>query len=158
GILLSSLLSFLTIYLINIGSIPSWSWRILFFAAIFGMLLGIWMRLSIPESVGFILENASTEIIKKSKILSDSFRFIKTYSLHCTSIFFISWLCVCVTFSAFIYSPIHTNIVNNISQHDSLTINIISLILLVFCIPIFGILSDHISRLNMLITSSICLT
>lgn len=155
GTLLASLFAFLTIYLITIGAIPSWSWRIIFFSSIIGMFLGIWMRLSLPESIGFILENSSTIQNTKSLILKNSAKFIRSYLGQCIAIFAIAWFGVCTTFAIFIYSPIHLSTIHHFSQHTSLGINTLSLVLLIILIPIFGILSDHFNKINLLIISSL---
>ena len=155
GTLLASIFAFAITYLIENGAIPSWSWRIIFMSSLFGMLLGIWMRLSIPESIGFILENSSTTTPKKTSILKNSIQFIQEHYAQCMAIFSIAWLGVCATFSIFIYSPIHMITVHKMAQHTSLGINTISLILLITLIPIFGILSDYINRISLLIVSSV---
>lgn len=156
GTLIASVVSFATIYLIDKEIIPSWSWRIIFLMALIGMLIGTWMRLCIPESIGFILENSSTKIIRKSDILKNSIKFINSYKGQCIGIFFISWLGVCATLSIYVYSPIHLTMTHHFTQYESLGINSISLVLLIAFIPVFGFLSDYINRINLLILSSMC--
>jgi len=155
GTLFASLFAFTITYLINIGAAPAWSWRIMFISSLLGMILGVWMRLSIPESIGFILENSSTALTQKTNILRQSLQFIKQYKAQCMAIFLIAWFGVCTTFSIFIYSPIHMNMINTITQHESLGINTVSLALLIVLVPFFGIISDYINRIAILITSSI---
>ncbi|MBV9576618.1 MAG: MFS transporter, partial [Gammaproteobacteria bacterium] len=93
----------------------------------------------------------------KSEILKNSIQFIRTYYIQCLAIFSITWLGVCTTFSIFIYSPIHLTTIHKLTQHSSLGINSISLALLIILIPIFGILSDYVNRINLLGVSSILL-
>lgn len=157
GILLASLLAFTITYLIELSVIPPWSWRLVFMFALIGTVFCVWMRLSIPESIGFMLENSSTTITKKSNILKNSIQFISTYPIQCLAIFMITWLGVCVTFSVFVYSPIHLSMVNvyRMTRYVSLGINCTSLILLIGLIPVFGILSDYLNKINLLIVSSV---
>jgi MHS family proline/betaine transporter-like MFS transporter len=153
GTLLASASAFTITSLISLGTIPEWSWRIIFMLSLVGTLFGVWMRFSIPESIGFMLENASTPKIKKSEIFKNSIQFIKTYYVQSLAVFAITWLGVCATYSIFIYSPIHLITIHQMTQYTSLGINSISLTLLIILIPIFGILSDHLNRINLLIVS-----
>ena len=156
GSLLASLLVFSLIFLIDKNIIPQWSWRLLFMFSIFGTFIGLWIRRSLPESIGFILENSNTKIHKKSQILRDSINLIKKHPSSCISIIAIAWLGVSETSALFVYSPIHMTMINNFSQQQAIGMNTICLLFLIPLIPLFGFLSDYHSKVKMLTTSTIC--
>ncbi len=154
GSLLASILAFLFIYFINKGYFPEWSWRIIFFLAIIGMLIGMWIRLSLPESIGFILENSTNKTQEKREILKSAIALIKSYPYLCFSIITIAWLGVSETSVIFVYSTIHMTNINHFSQYQALWINSLSFLLLIIFIPIFGLLSDYFKRSTLLIIAS----
>lgn len=154
GFLLASLVAFLTIYLIDLHVIPDWSWRMIFILTMVGMLWGVWIRYSLPESKEFILENGGEKPQNKWDIFKSSFKFAIQYPYQCFSIFSITWLGVCITFAIFIYSPIHLSTVNHLSQYQAHGINSLSLLLLIILLPIFGLLSDVFNRVTLLLISA----
>lgn len=155
GSLLASLLIFLLMYLIDNSLIPSWSWRLIFISTILGTLVGFWIRSSLPESLGFILENSNTQLIKKRKIFSSAISLIKKYPSRCVAIITVTWLGVSQTAALFVYSPIHMTIINHFSQQQALAMNTVCLLFLIPLIPLFGFLSDYYSKLRMLSFASL---
>jgi MHS family proline/betaine transporter-like MFS transporter len=156
GSLLASILVFALIFLIEKNIIPQWSWRLLFLFSVFGTFVGLWIRRSLPESIGFILENSNTKLHKKRKILKAAINLIKKQPSRCASIMAIAWLGVSETSVLFIYSPIHMTMINNFSQQQSIGMNTICLLFLIPLIPLFGFLSDYHSKIKMLTISSLC--
>lgn len=155
GVLIASCITLIISLSIHYSLLPEWGWRLAFFPAIIAMLVGIWMRTSTPESLSFMLENANTPINNKLKILTNSLKFIRQYPYKCMSISAITWLGVCITYSVYVYGPIHMATVNKLSTYEAFSINSISLLILVFFIPIFGILSDSINKISLLMSACV---
>ena len=150
GTLLASLSVYLLTYSITNHYIPEWSWRGLFFIALAGTFIGVWIRGSLPESLGYVLSNSSAKENGKSEILKSTISLIKAQPLHCLAIIAIAWLGVSETSAIFVYSPIHMTTVNHFSQQDALEINTLSLILLTVLIPLFGNLYDRCNKIKLL--------
>jgi len=155
GALLASFLVYIVVSGINHNYLPEWSWRLIFLVAIIGTLLGYWIRISLPESLGYILANSSSRQPSKFTILKSSFFYLKEYPLYCLSLMVISWLGVSETSAIFIYSPIHMATINTLSVQKALEINTLSLLLLTLIIPFFGYLYDRINRLKLLVMTTI---
>ena len=154
GSLFASILVFILIYFIESNMLPTWSWRIIFIVSLFGTGVGFWIRRSLPESLEYIYENADGVVQKKRDILRLAIHFIKTYPSRCFGIMTVAWLGVAETAAIFVYSPIHMTTINHFSQYQAMGINTISLLFLIPLIPIFGYLSDHYSKIKLLILSS----
>ena len=155
GSLFASILVFILVYYIEKNIFPIWSWRIIFIVSILGTSIGFWIRKSLPESLEYIFENADGSVQKKGDILRLAVRLIKTHRLRCFAIATIAWLGVAETATIFVYSPIHMTTINNLSQHQAIGINTISLFFLIPLIPIFGYFSDYYSKIKLLNLSSL---
>lgn len=150
GYLLASFISLVVSYLITENIIPEWSWRFIFLFSIIGVVFGIWVRYSIPESLVFIMNNVNTKSNKKSHILKNSFQFIKKNPYQCLSISAVTFMGIYLSFIYYIYIPINLITVRNFSQNAVLSINVLSLILVVILIPFFGKMSDYYDRKKLL--------
>lgn len=150
GTLLASLSVYYAISWINNKTIPDWGWRLVFFVSIIGTMLGLWIRSSLPESLGFILSNSNQSKTKRLEILGGSINLIKSHSKKCLALIAITFFGVSETASIYIYSPIHMYTVNSISPQDALEINTLSLSLLLILIPLFGNLYDYFNKIRIL--------
>lgn len=155
GCLFASFLSFLLIYFIEKNMLPAWSWRFIFVLAVFGTLVGFWIRSSLPESLEFVLDHTDTGTHKKREILFATLQLLKSFPIRSLAIVSIAWLGVTETAAIFIYSPIHMTIVNHFSQRQALGINTICLLFLIPFIPFFGWLSDYYSKTKLLSLSAL---
>jgi len=149
GTLLASLSAWIILSIMEAHPEFSEAWRVVFLLALTGTGLGYWIRRSLPESIGFILENQGS-VQKKSHIIRKSLELIKSDPAKCLSLMAIAWLGVCETSAIFVYSPIHLNMANHFSQKDATEINTLSLVLLTATIPIFGFLYDRINRITLI--------
>lgn len=150
GTLLASLSVYIMMCGINNQYLPEWGWRAIFFIALAGTAVGIWIRNSLPESLGFVLNNSSSRKRMKYDILKSSISLIKLNPLRCLSLMAITWLGVSETSAIFVYSPIHMYTFNNLSQQNALEINTLSLFWLTVLIPFFGNLYDKFNRVTLL--------
>lgn len=155
GSLFASLMVFILTYYIEQKSIPFWSWRGVFILSIFGTVAGYWIRRSLPESLEYMFEHTDGLMHKKSDILRLAIQLIKNHPKPCLAITTIVWLGVAETSAIFIYSPIHMTTINHFSQHQAMGMNTITLFFLIPLIPIFGYISDYISKIRLLFLSSL---
>lgn len=155
GNLLASLMVFTLTYYIEKNILPFGSWRAIFILAIFGTAIGFWIRHSLPESLEYMFEHADGATQKKSDILRLALQLIKNHPLRCFAIITITWLGVAETAAIFVYSPIHMTTINHFSQHQAMGMNTIALFCLIPLIPIFGYLSDYISKIKLLLISTL---
>lgn len=129
-------------------------WRIALLASIVGGILGLWLRVRLPETLPFIRQNSIENKASVRHLLKDSFLAFKanlSYSLAVTGL---CWLGFCSTYLIFIYGPVHMSVMNHLPLVDSFKINAISLSLIVVLIPVFGHLADRFGKRNLLLVSS----
>ncbi len=150
GTLLASLVCFLLTYLMSNHILPAWSWRLAFIFSLVGMGFGLWVRYSIPESMDFILQSAAGKKLDNSLIKS-CLRFIRHHPIQSFGVCLLTWLGVSVTFAFFIYAPIHMTTINHLTQQEAFKVNTFALMLLVALIPVFGILSERVNRLSLIL-------
>lgn len=150
GYLLASLVSLTVSSLITKGIVPEWSWRFIFLFSLVGIIFGVWLRYSIPESLTFIMNNSTTRSTKKWNIFKNAIIFIKNHPSQCLSIVAITFLGTCLSFIYYIYIPINLITTRNFSQNEVFSLNVFSLSLIVILIPIFGKLSDYYNKKNLL--------
>lgn len=155
GVLIASSVTLIITFSIHHVFLPAWGWRLAFFPAIIAMLVGIWMRTSIPESLSFMLENAKMPANSKWEILTNALNFIKQYPYKSMAVAALTWLGVCITYSVYVYGPIHMTTLNSLSTYEAFSINSISLLILIFLIPIFGMISDSINKIALLMLASV---
>lgn len=150
GYLLASLVTLITFYLISKEIIPEWSWRFIFLFSFVGIIFGIWLRHSIPESLVFITNKMSAQPATKWHILNNSVKFILAHPKQCFSISALTLLGAFLSFIYYIYIPIYLITNRNFPKIDVFLINVLSLSLIVALIPLFGKLSDYYNRIHLL--------
>jgi len=146
GYLAASIVAFSVSYLLTKHIIPDWGWRFVFLFSIIGVPFGIWIRYSIPESLEFMVNNASTIPIKKSLIFKKSILFIITHPKQCLAISALALVGTCLSYIYYIYIPLTLMSSRHFSHEAVLVLNISALSLVVILIPIFGKLSDYYGR------------
>ena len=157
GMLVSSLVGALILYLIDLDILPSWGWRLAFILSFITMIVGFWIRNSIPESLEFILENARREKRSFKEILNDAVSTVKLQLFESMLVFSLVCFGTATTILIFIYAPIHMTTVNHIHNTQSLVINSSSLALLIALIPFCGYLSDKCGRAKIIAAGIITL-
>lgn len=146
GVLISSLVCSLILYLIDLHALPAWGWRFAFILAFLTMLIGFWIRNSLPEALEFITENARTQKRSFFDVLYEALDVFKSQTFDTLVVFSLVCFGVSTTILIFIYAPIHMSTVSHLHNTQSFIINSSSLILLVLLIPLFGLISDHFGR------------
>lgn len=150
GYLLASFVSFLISYLIIENILPKWGWRLVFLFSLIGIIFGIWIRYSIPESIEFIMNNTDTCYAKKKDILKNAITYIYYHPKQYFSISALTIMGTCLSYIYYIYIPLTIATARNFQHYTPLSINVIALLLVIFLIPLFGRLSDYYNRVILL--------
>ena len=121
-------------------------WRLPFILALLGSSIGLYIRMFIPESLEYITYYADHPKPKFSGILNQSGQYIRKNKLKSLYVFILSCLGVTTTFQIYIYGPMQAHLYGNLTDHQIIISNIISLIVMLCVFPIIGKLSDKIDR------------
>lgn len=157
GMLISSLTGALILYLIDIHVLPMWSWRLAFIFAFVTMIVGFWIRNSIPESQEFITKNARSNNRTLKEIFIETLQLLKKQSLESFVVFALVLFGVATTVLIFVYAPIHLVTVNNLSSTQAFLINSSGLAIVTILIPFMGKLSDLYGRIRIILMAMMTL-
>jgi MHS family proline/betaine transporter-like MFS transporter len=156
GMLAASLVALEVSHLIKIYPELEWIiWRVPFFLALLGSSIGLYVRLFIPESLEFVMYYSDHPKPKFTHLFSQSFQYLRSHKMKCLDIFALSCLGVTTTFQIYVYGPTQAHLYGNFSDNRIAVSNIISLILLLCLVPLFGKLSDYVNREKILVGASI---
>jgi MFS transporter, MHS family, proline/betaine transporter len=156
GILIASLVALAVTYFIkNYPELDWFIWRVPFMLALLGSSIGLYIRLCIPESMEYVMYYADRPKPKAKNLFTESYQYIKTNKLQSLYVFILSCLGVTTTFQIYIYGPMQAHMYGNLSDHEIIISNIISLIVLLCVFPLIGNLSDKINREKIVITACI---
>lgn len=147
GSILSSIISFLIIYLLPKQQVANWGWKIPYLAGIFIICFGYKLRKNLHETPDFkqliIFEENPIKIALKKHYRE----IIVCFLLTCLS---------ATTFSIFlIYMPSHLNYIKQLSLPFSLALTTINLIFYALFLPIMGNIADKIGKIKLILFSSL---
>ncbi len=157
GMLISSLTGALILHLIDLQILPPWGWRLAFIFAFVTMMLGFWIRSSIPESQEFIANNARSDVRSLRDIFLETLRLLKQQLLESLVVFTLVIFGVATTVLLFVYGSIHLVTVNNFSNTDAFLINASGLGIISVLIPLMGKLSDLYGRTRIILIGMMAL-
>lgn len=158
GMLISSLTGTLILYLIDQQILPQWGWRLAFIFAFVTMLLGFWIRSSIPESMEFVANTARSHERSLSHIFTETFRLLKQQRLESLVVFMLVLFGVTTTVILFVYAPTQMVKVNHFTSTQAFMINSAGLAIVTALIPTMGRFSDAYGRIRIILTGIITLT
>jgi MHS family proline/betaine transporter-like MFS transporter len=130
-------------------------WRIPFTLAIIGAFIGLYVRLFLPESFEYMVYHAGHSQPKLTDTLNNSISYIIHYKFKTLYVFTLSCLGVATTFQVYIYGPSQAHIYHHVSDDQVMKSNIISLIVMLCSIVIFGKFSDKIQREKIILWASL---
>ncbi|MFO3122372.1 MFS transporter [Legionella pneumophila serogroup 1] len=158
GMLISSLTGTLILYLIDQQILPQWGWRLAFVFAFVTMLIGFWIRSSIPESMEFVANTARSHERSLSHIFTETFRLLKQQRLESLVVFMLVLFGVTTTVILFVYAPTQMVKVNHFTSTQAFMSNSAGLAIVTALIPTMGRLSDAYGRIRMILTGIVTLT
>lgn len=141
GLLIGSGVGAIMSTLLPAEALSSWGWRIPFLMGLLLGVVGLYLRLRMPETPNFLAMKAKQEILKnplnqafkvaiRPMVMSVGLVFLPAMSFYLLFVFLSSYM------TAFLHLPLHI----------SLTVNTLSMLGIILVIPWVGLLSDKIGR------------
>jgi MHS family proline/betaine transporter-like MFS transporter len=155
GVLVASVVALAVTSLTTAYPEMEWAiWRLPFVFALLGSSIGLYIRLCIPESLEYIMYYADHPKPKVTGIFKQSFQYINKNKLKSLYVFALSSLGVTTTFQIYIYGPMQAHIYGNLTDHQIIVSNIVSLIVMLCVFPFAGKLSDKVNREKIVVMAS----
>lgn len=150
GFLIGSGVSALFSSLLSAESLSLWGWRVPFVLGFVLGIVGLYLRLRMPETPYFLAIQAENKLVKnplfsafkegyKTMLIVAALNFLPAASYYLSFVYLSSY------FAIYLKLPLHT----------ALTINTISMFVLTLVTPFMGFLSDKIGRKPMLVTGAL---
>lgn len=127
-----------------------WLWRIPFLLAAFTTLAGVYIRYSMPESLGYIKYYAERKKPDTQTIYRQANAFVKSNPFLFNYAFFVSFLSVASGYFFYLYIPLHAMQYSALSHSLVIQSTMLALAFVTLLIPFFGWISDKVDRLKML--------
>lgn len=129
-------------------------WRIPFLFALLTTLVGLYIRIKMPESLDYVVYYANRARPSTDEIYKQALSYGKKHPFILHYAFFSSFLSVTTGFFFYLYIPLHAIHYANLSRSFIMTSNMLALALVTLLIPVFGWMSDKVDRLKMLTFAS----
>ncbi len=156
GLLLAELTSLLVSYATELNPLNQHIyWRLPFILALVGSSIGLYVRLRIPKSMEYIVYYANKSKPTLKQLLLQSLTHINQNKKDCFYAILVSSLGVTTTFQFYIYALTQKHLSGTVTDHQLILSTIFSLVVLLAFFPLFGKLSDKISRETLVIVSSL---
>ncbi len=150
GLLLGSGVTALFNALLSQQDLISWGWRIPFIAGLLLGAVGLYFRLRMPETPNFVTIKNRQQILINP--VNQAFKVAAQPMVISTALVFLPAMSF---YLLFVYLPSYMTEILGMSLHRSLTINTISMLVIILVIPLIGLLSDIIGRKPVLLTGAI---
>ncbi len=150
GFLIGSAVSALLSTLLSPESLNVWGWRIPFIMGFILGIIGLYLRLRMPETPNFTSIKTEKKIAPNPlyTAFKEGFRpmlFIAGFNLLPAASYYLSFVFLSSYFTIYLKLPLHT----------ALTINTINMLLLAIITPLLGFASDKIGRKTILIIGAL---
>lgn len=150
GLLLGSAIVAILESIIGQTAMHEWGWRIPFLLGISILLIGLWLREGMSESPEFLETQPDKNISSlKNDVLNKKFKILQLSAM-------IS-LTTIASYMMFVWMPTYLSTIIKHQLQGALTINTISMIVLVITIPIAGYLSDIFGRKKLMIIATLAM-
>jgi MHS family proline/betaine transporter-like MFS transporter len=149
GFLIGSGLSALFSNILSAESLNLWGWRVLFIMGFALGIVGLYLRLLMPETPSFLAMQTENKIVK-----NPIFSAFKEEFKSMIIIVGLNSLPAMSYYLAFVYLSSYFVIYIHVPLHTTLLINTISMLILVAITPCIGLLSDRIGRKPILLTGA----
>lgn len=150
GMLLSSAIAAITHSSFDYTQLMSWGWRVPFLIGIILGIVGLYFRLRMPETQLFLNTKKTGRIVNFPLYQS-----IRKQPLLQVQAILLAFLPALVLYLGFIYMPTYLSTYTKLSINTALIINTISIVFVVFGLPLVGYISDKIGRKPIFVASGI---
>jgi MFS family permease len=150
GLLLASGMGTVITAFLNHDQLYSWGWRVAFWFSAVLILLGLYLRLGLTESMIFL------QAIKHKRIVKNPLRLVLHKALHSTIVGIgLTWLFSILIMQVFTKLPsyLHENSAL-LTVDKAMLLNTFSVAVFALLIPFMGFLSDYIGRKKMLVIAT----
>lgn len=146
GFLIGSGISAIFTLIIPADALHAWGWRIPFLLGFILGIIGLYLRLRMPETPNFIAMQAAKQIATNP--LSAA---VKEGLKPMLFILGLNFLPAASYYMSFVYLSSYFVLYLKFPLHIALTVNTINMVLLVIIVPLLGFISDKIGRKPLLI-------
>ncbi len=150
GLLVTSIIASLLIFLLSHEQLVNWGWR---FAFLLGLLIGI---------VGFYLRSKMLETpyfnqIEQKQTIAQLpvLKLFHTQRKEVLQSVGLMWLYAVIIAQVFLYMPTYLNSVMQFTLKESMLLNSVNIFIYTLCIPLIGYLSDKLGRKRMILIFSL---
>ena len=141
GLLLGSAIGALVSNVMPIEALNAWGWRVPFISGIFLGIIGLYLRLNMPETPAFTAAKKQKELV--SQPIFHAFRYAWKPMIIGVGVDFLPAMAF---YLLFVYLPTYMNLYLQVPLKTALIINSISMAGIILVIPFAGLLSDTIGR------------
>jgi len=147
GLLLGSAVVMGLRMLLGEAAMEAWGWRIPFFSGILILLIGFWLREGMDESPAFLAISDDPD----PRPVRDALRYRKKRILHLVAVIALATV---TSYVLFVWLPTYLREMIPHPIPDALRINTLSMLVLLFAIPLGGMLSDRWGHRRMMMLAS----
>jgi MHS family proline/betaine transporter-like MFS transporter len=141
GLLIGSGVSALLNNLLTPADLYNWGWRMPFLAGILLGIVGAYLRLRMPETPNFKIAQTAQTLVKNPLLTA-----VQQTPLAMLVVMWLNFLPATAFYLLFVYLSSWMTLYLKIPLSTALTINTVSMLVFVICIPIVGLLSDKVGR------------
>lgn len=141
GLMLGSGISALMSAIMPQDALQAWGWRLPFLAGLLLGIIGLYLRLRMPETPNFLNVQAAAKLVKQP--LGLAFKTAGKPMLAATALVFLPAMGF---YLLFVYLSSYMTTYLNIPLEEALTINTLSMVIIIVVMPFIGWLSDQVGR------------
>jgi MHS family proline/betaine transporter-like MFS transporter len=141
GLMLGSGISALMSAIMPHDALQAWGWRLPFLAGLLLGIIGLYLRLRMPETPNFLNVQAAAKLVKQP--LGLAFKTAGKPMLVATALVFLPAMGF---YLLFVYLSSYMTTYLNIPLEEALTINTLSMLIIIIVMPFIGWLSDRVGR------------
>ena len=150
GLLMGSVMGALISNVMSTEALNSWGWRVPFISGILLGIIGLYLRLNMPETPVFAAAQAQKNLVAQP--IFHAFRYAWKPMIMGVGLVFLPAMAF---YLLFVYLSSYMNLYLQVPLKTALTINSISMICIILVIPFVGLLSDKIGRKPVLIIGAV---
>lgn len=146
GLLLGAIVGFIVTSVLDDGALVSWGWRLPFYGGFLLMVVGLYMRWRLDETVHYRATEDAGEVTKRP--------IVEVFQEHKASVGRVFGMTIVWTVSFYILLTYLASYLENeigLSRSFSLGITVLQLAVVTLLIPVFGAVSDRVGRKPLLL-------